>query len=198
MSLAAPRRPVSTLREDPRLARLVSSARASRVSRCPPARSTPIATSSAPARIPLRARAQVHAVRRQQGAAVRAARPPRLRPQRHRAGDLPRRRQPRAGRRPARDGGQGARRRHRQARRHRRASCSALHEAGVRGVRFNFVKRLVDFTPADELLEIAGAHRPARLARRHLFRGARTCPSSATSSPRCRRPSSSTTWAAPT
>jgi 2-pyrone-4,6-dicarboxylate lactonase len=32
----------------------------------------------------------------------------------------------------------------------------ALHEAGVRGVRFNFVKRLVDFTPRDELLEIAG------------------------------------------
>ena len=31
-----------------------------------------------------------------------------------------------------------------------------LHGAGVRGVRFNFVKRLVDFTPKDELLEIAG------------------------------------------
>jgi len=31
----------------------------------------------------------------------------------------------------------------------------AMHEAGVRGVRFNFVKRLVDFTPRDELLEIA-------------------------------------------
>ena len=31
-----------------------------------------------------------------------------------------------------------------------------LHAAGVRGVRFNFVKRLVDFTPRDELLEIAG------------------------------------------
>lgn len=30
-----------------------------------------------------------------------------------------------------------------------------LHEAGVRGVRFNFVKRLVDFTPKDELEEIA-------------------------------------------
>ncbi len=30
-----------------------------------------------------------------------------------------------------------------------------LHNAGVRGVRFNFVKRLVDFTPKDELLEIA-------------------------------------------
>lgn len=30
-----------------------------------------------------------------------------------------------------------------------------LHEAGVRGVRFNFVKRLVDALPRDELLEIA-------------------------------------------
>jgi 2-pyrone-4,6-dicarboxylate lactonase len=30
-----------------------------------------------------------------------------------------------------------------------------LHAAGVRGVRFNFVKRLVDFTPRDELMEIA-------------------------------------------
>jgi 2-pyrone-4,6-dicarboxylate lactonase len=30
-----------------------------------------------------------------------------------------------------------------------------LHEAGVRGVRFNFLKRLVDFTPRDELVEIA-------------------------------------------
>ena len=37
----------------------------------------------------------------------------------------------------------------------------ALHSAGVRGVRFNFVKRLVDFTPKDELLEIA--HRIAPL-----------------------------------
>src|SRR5271157_2438315 len=31
-----------------------------------------------------------------------------------------------------------------------------LNDAGVRGVRFNFVKRLVDFTPKDELMEIAG------------------------------------------
>ena len=34
-----------------------------------------------------------------------------------------------------------------------------MNEAGVRGVRFNFVKRLVDFTPKDELMEIAGASR---------------------------------------
>jgi len=31
----------------------------------------------------------------------------------------------------------------------------ALHQAGVRGIRFNFVKRLVDFTPKDELMELA-------------------------------------------
>ena len=30
-----------------------------------------------------------------------------------------------------------------------------MHDAGVRGVRFNFVRRLVDFTPRDELTEIA-------------------------------------------
>lgn len=36
-----------------------------------------------------------------------------------------------------------------------------LHAAGIRGVRFNFVKRLVDFTPKDELMEIA--HRIAKL-----------------------------------
>jgi 2-pyrone-4,6-dicarboxylate lactonase len=35
-----------------------------------------------------------------------------------------------------------------------------MHAAGVRGVRFNFVKRLVDFTPKDELLEIASRIAP--------------------------------------
>ena len=35
-----------------------------------------------------------------------------------------------------------------------------LHAAGVRGVRFNFVKRLVDFTPKDELMEIANRIKP--------------------------------------
>lgn len=41
---------------------------------------------------------------------------------------------------------------------HRSVSDEALqrlHDAGVRGVRFNFVKRLVDFTPKEELMEIA-------------------------------------------
>lgn len=35
------------------------------------------------------------------------------------------------------------------------AELQQLHEAGVRGVRFNFVKRLVDFTPKEELLKVA-------------------------------------------
>ncbi|MCP1772127.1 2-pyrone-4,6-dicarboxylate lactonase [Neisseria perflava] len=35
-----------------------------------------------------------------------------------------------------------------------------LHMAGVRGVRFNFVKRLMDFTPKEELLEIAAKIAP--------------------------------------
>ena len=35
------------------------------------------------------------------------------------------------------------------------AELQTMHAAGVRGTRFNFVKRLVDFTPKDELMEIA-------------------------------------------
>lgn len=41
------------------------------------------------------------------------------------------------------------------------AQLQAMHEAGVRGTRFNFVKRLVDFTPKEVLTEIA--HRIAPL-----------------------------------
>jgi 2-pyrone-4,6-dicarboxylate lactonase len=40
------------------------------------------------------------------------------------------------------------------------AELRALHAAGVRGVRFNFVKRLVDTTPPDVLLEIARRIQP--------------------------------------
>ena len=40
------------------------------------------------------------------------------------------------------------------------AELQQMHAAGVRGVRFNFVKRLVDFTPKDELLEIAARIQP--------------------------------------
>jgi len=35
------------------------------------------------------------------------------------------------------------------------AELREMHDAGVRGTRFNFVRRLVDFTPKEELLEIA-------------------------------------------
>ena len=41
------------------------------------------------------------------------------------------------------------------------AELRAMHEAGVRGIRFNFVRRLVDFTPREVLAEIA--HRIAPL-----------------------------------
>jgi len=40
------------------------------------------------------------------------------------------------------------------------AELRALHAAGVRGTRFNFVKRLVDFTPREALAEIAGRIAP--------------------------------------
>lgn len=40
------------------------------------------------------------------------------------------------------------------------AQLQSMHAAGVRGVRFNFVKRLVDFTPRDELMEIAARIAP--------------------------------------
>jgi 2-pyrone-4,6-dicarboxylate lactonase len=36
----------------------------------------------------------------------------------------------------------------------------ALHKAGVRGTRFNFVRRLVDFTPRDVLMDIAARIAP--------------------------------------
>jgi 2-pyrone-4,6-dicarboxylate lactonase len=40
------------------------------------------------------------------------------------------------------------------------AELRALHEAGVRGTRFNFVKRLVDYTPREVLAEIAARVAP--------------------------------------
>ena len=40
------------------------------------------------------------------------------------------------------------------------AELRTMHEAGVRGTRFNFVKRLVDFTPREVLAEIAGRIAP--------------------------------------
>ena len=40
------------------------------------------------------------------------------------------------------------------------AELRDMHAAGVRGTRFNFVKRLVDFTPREELIEIANRIAP--------------------------------------
>ncbi len=40
------------------------------------------------------------------------------------------------------------------------AELNSLHAAGVRGVRFNFIKRLVDFTPKDALMEVAARIAP--------------------------------------
>ncbi len=40
------------------------------------------------------------------------------------------------------------------------AALAAMHRDGVRGVRFNFLKRLVDFTPREELIAIAGRIAP--------------------------------------
>ena len=40
------------------------------------------------------------------------------------------------------------------------AALAELHAAGVRGVRFNFLRRLVDFTPRDELAELARRIQP--------------------------------------
>jgi 2-pyrone-4,6-dicarboxylate lactonase len=73
----------------------------------------------------------------------------------------------------------------------------AMHAAGVRGVRFNFVKRLVDFTPKDELMEIAARIKPLGWHVVIYFERS-TCPSCGISSPPCRPPWWSTTWAAPT
>ena len=55
-------------------------------------------------------------------------------------------------------------------RRFRDDELDALHDGGMRGIRFNFLKRLVDNAPKDKFLEVAAA--PAQgLARRDLFRG---------------------------
>ena len=163
-----------------------------------PGRSTPTATCSAPATVSLRAGAQVHAGRRGQGAAVRAARLPRLRAQRHRPGDLPRRRQQRPGGRAA-----GGRRTGPAAWRpsgpaSSRAELADLHAAGVRGVRFNFVKRLVDPKPDDYYRGLAERDAPSSAGTSSSTSRPPTWPSAGSCSPACPRPSSSTTWAGPT
>jgi 2-pyrone-4,6-dicarboxylate lactonase len=77
------------------------------------------------------------------------------------------------------------------------AELQAMHAAGVRGVRFNFVKRLVDFTPRDELMEIAARIAPLGW---HvvIYFEAVDLPELWDFFTRCRPPSWSTTWAGPT
>ncbi len=72
-----------------------------------------------------------------------------------------------------------------------------MDKAGVRGVRFNFLKRLVDIHAARRAQPHRQARRAARLAHRDLFRDA-DLPESRASSTRSRPPSWSTTWARPT
>ena len=114
---------------------------------------------------------QISPAGRRAGDAVRAARPSRLCPQRHRPGELPRHRQ-------SRDAGRASpNRTARRAawrwsiRRSPTPISTALHDGGIRGVRFNFLKRLVDDAPEGQVPGVSHAHRAARLARRRLFRG---------------------------
>ena len=94
----------------------------------------------------------------------------------------------RAGRCAARSGRPRPRRRDRPPGGHRRASCDDLHDAGVRGVRFNFVKRLVDPTPRRATTaSSSSAIAAAGLARRRLLRGRRTCRALGLVHARCRR-----------
>ena len=85
------------------------------------------------------------------------------------------------------------------------AELKAMHDAGVRGTRFNFVKRLVDFTPRDVLTEIA--HRIAPLGWHvviyfeaadlpELWEFFTTLPTTAVATPRARS-MRSITWAGP-
>jgi hypothetical protein len=169
-------------------------ARAGRASPCHRVRSTRTATCSAPE---ASSRSRPSASTRRATRArrtVQAARVPRLRPQRHRPGHLPRRRQQRHGRRAA-----CFRRRARGVAMVRPdvtdEELALLHEAGVRGVRFNFVKRLVDPKP-DEYYRASSSGSPGSagmscsISRHPISWSAGSC------SPRCRPPSWSTTWAA--
>ena len=146
----------------------------------------------------VRSRAEVHPVRREQGAAVRAARSPRLRAERDRTGDLSRLGQPRDDRRLRRERRTGARCRHSPAQRDRR-ELDELHAR--RRARRPLQLRSSDWSTsplADELLEIARRVQCARLARGRVLRGAGPARPVARASRRCPRRSSSTTWAGPT
>ena len=70
------------------------------------------------------------------------------------------------------------------ARRVTDAELADLHEAGVRGVRFNFVKRLVDPKPDDYYRGIVDADRPSSAGTSSSTSRPRTWPSAGTFSPR--------------
>ena len=91
--------------------------------------------------------------------------------QRHRPGELPRHRQHARRRCARRLGRHGARRRGRQSD-DQRWRAAALDRAGMRGVRFNFLPRLVDATPHEVYARRRQADQAAGLAHRRLFRGA--------------------------
>src|SRR4051812_28121284 len=78
------------------------------------------------------------------------------------------------------------------------AELRELDEAGVRGVRFNFVRRLVDAAPTAELAAIAERIAPLGWHVVVYFSRPPTSRSWRASSARCRRRSWSITWAAPT
>ena len=157
LTMNAPTRRWHGFTKTPGLARLVRRSRARRASSCRRRRRRALPRVRPRRRVPLRAGAQVHAVRRLQGSscsrcatisaspATSSCRPPATAPTTARMVDALRRIA--AARRAAwRPCGAAS----------RDDELQAMHDAGVRGVRFNFVKRLVDFTPKDELLEIAG------------------------------------------
>ena len=148
-------------------------------------------------RVPVRRRAQVHAVRRLEGAAVRAARPPRLRPQRRRPGHLPWRRQPRDGRRAARTA---------MARRAASPRCAAASPTpncrrcttpACAACASTSSSASSTSRPRTSCSRSPGASRPGAGTWSSISRPS-TCRSCGTSSPRCRRRSSSITWAGPT
>ena len=123
-------------------------------------------------RVSVCAGAQVHAVRRAEGEALGAARLSRLRAQRHRAGDLPRRRQSRAGR--------CAAERRTAARAASRPSSADVTDAELQRARCSRrARRALQFRQAAGRYDAARradrdrrAHQAARLAHRHLLRGA--------------------------
>jgi len=78
-----------------------------------------------------------------------------------------------------------------------RAELAGLHAAGVRGIRFNFVKRLADPKPDDYYRDLTRAG-PSSAGTSWCTSRPPTWPSAGACSPACPRPWWSTTWAGPT